>query len=56
MGEKVKREITIRLPHKEARKLLAALEKGVYSKLTKAECARLEDFIFNLRCDVMQED
>ena len=52
----MKARIIIRLPHKEAKKLLGAIEKGVYDKLTRAEADAIAEFSFNLRCDVMQED
>lgn len=48
--------ITLRLEHRSARKLLIALEKGVYDKLTPAQADELSEFIFNLRCSVMEEE
>lgn len=48
--------ITIRLDRKNAKKLLAALEKGVYSKLTPGQADEIADFIYELRCSVMEED
>jgi hypothetical protein len=41
-------DVLIRLQAKHARNLLAALLKGVFDKLTNAECSALEDFITDL--------
>ncbi len=52
----MKHDVTIRLPYKTAKKLLAALEKGVYDKLTPAQADAISEFCFEFRCQVMQEE
>lgn len=37
-----------------AKKLLSALQKGTFDKLTKAEGDALEDFMFQFQCSVME--
>ncbi len=43
-------DLHIRLNYKTAKKLLAALEKGVYDKLTPAEADAISEFCFDFRC------
>lgn len=49
----MKQDVTISWQHKDAKKLLAAIEKGVYDKLTPREADEIAEFAFNLRCAVM---
>jgi hypothetical protein len=46
------RQVRIVLDLKEARKVLAALEKGVYDKLTPAQADAISEFCFEFRCSV----
>ncbi len=45
-------DVTIRLEYREAKKLLAALEKGVYNKLTPGQADAISEFCFEFRCSV----
>jgi hypothetical protein len=45
-------DVHIRLEYKEAKKVLAALEKGVYNKLTPAQGDAISEFVFEFRCSV----
>jgi hypothetical protein len=45
-------DITIRLEYKQAKKLLAALEKGVYTKLTPGQADAIAEFCFEFRRSV----
>ena len=47
---------TIRLELKSAKRLLGALEKGVFDKLTPMQADELAEFMFNFRCEVMERD
>ncbi len=44
-------DVTIRLERKAAKKLLEAMRKGVWNKLTPAQCSALEDFIVELEIE-----
>ena len=48
-------DVLIRLEYKDAKKLHAALAKGVFNKLTKAEADAISDFCFQLTVEVGAE-
>jgi hypothetical protein len=52
----VRRDITIRLPWKDARKLEEAIAKGVFDRLTPAQADAIAEFAFNLKCSVMEAE
>ena len=52
----MKRDIHIRLDYKTAKKVLAALEKGTYDKITKSQADAIAEFIFDFRCTVMESE
>lgn len=45
-------DVHIRLDYKEAKKVLAALEKGTYNRLTPGQADAIAEFIFEFRCSV----
>jgi hypothetical protein len=47
-------DVHIRLEYKTAKKLLEALEKGVYDKLTPAQADAIAEFCFEFRCKVQE--
>ena len=47
-----KPDIHIRIDYPTAKKLLAALEKGVYNNLTPAQADAIAEFCFDFRCQV----
>lgn len=49
-----RRDITLRLPWKTAKKLEEAIAKGVFDKLTPAQADAISEFAFNLRCLVVE--
>lgn len=51
----MKRDVTIRLEHKTAKKLMEAMSKGVFDKLTPAQADAIEDFVVELQIQVMCE-
>jgi hypothetical protein len=53
-GGEMKPQVHIRLEYKTAKKLLEALEKGVYDKLTRAQADAISEFCFDFRCQVME--
>jgi hypothetical protein len=48
----MKRDITIRLEWKNAKKLAEAIAKGVFDKLTPAQADAIAEFAFDLHCQV----
>jgi hypothetical protein len=46
----MRREVTIRLEWKTAKKLEEALAKGVFDKLTHAQADAISEFCFDLHC------
>lgn len=49
-----RRDITIRLPWKDAKKLEEAIAKGVFDKLTPAQADAISEFAFDLQCQVRE--
>ena len=50
----MKRDITIRLEWKTAKKLEEAIAKGVFDKLTPAQADAISEFAFELQCQVQE--
>jgi hypothetical protein len=51
----MKRDITIRLEWKTAKKLEEAIAKGVFDKLTQSQADAISEFAFDLQCQVLEE-
>jgi hypothetical protein len=54
-GGGVKNDVTIRLEHKAAKKLMEAMGKVTFDKLTPAQADAIEDFVVELQIQVMCE-
>jgi trehalose/maltose hydrolase-like predicted phosphorylase len=52
----LKRDITLTLTHKEAKKLLEAFSKGTFDKLTKAQANALAEFHTELLIEVQSNE
>ena len=48
----MKHDVTIRLEHKAAKKLMEAMNKGTFDKLTPAQADAIEDFVVELQIQV----
>lgn len=48
----IKPDVTIRLEHKAAKKLMEAMGKGTFDKLTPAQADAIEDFVVELQIQV----
>lgn len=49
------RDVTIRLDHKVAKKLMEAMGKSTFDKLTPSQADAIEDFVVELQIQVMSE-
>lgn len=51
-GVGMRRDVTIRLEWKNAKKLEEAIAKGVFNELTQAQADAISEFAFELHCQV----